>query len=165
MIDTLLFDWGNTVMIDFPDEVGPMYSWNRLELVDGAEACLKKLSSNYLILLATNAKDSTKEDIRKALDRVGIGRYFNEIVCFKEVGFPKPTREFFDFVLNRTRKKKSELIMIGDDLEKDYWGPRAFGINAVLYDPFERYRDVEMRVSSLAEIEELIARINRWKSA
>ena len=107
MIDTLLFDWGNTVMIDFPDETGPMHSWSRVELVSGAEACLKKLSMNYLILLATNAKDSTSNDIRKALDRVEISRYFNEIVCFREVGFPKPTKEFFDFVLNRTGKSKN----------------------------------------------------------
>lgn len=161
MIDTLLFDWGNTVMIDFPDETGPMHSWNRVELVDGAEACLKKLSMSYLILLATNAKDSTEEDIRKALDRVGIGKYFKEIICFREVGFPKPTREFFDFVLSRTGKNKNELIMIGDDLEKDYLGPRTLGINSVLYDPCERYQDVEMRVSSLAEIEGVIEGINR----
>ncbi|RUQ35168.1 MAG: HAD family hydrolase [Candidatus Competibacteraceae bacterium] len=161
MIDTLLLDWGNTVMVDFPQQSGPMYRWPWVETLLGAEQSLSRLSQRYCCCLATNAADSTRQDIRQALDRVAIGQYFREIFCYRDIGHAKPSAEFFAFILASLGKEKANLVMIGDDLEKDYLGPMRYGVRAVLFDPCNIAPPGMLRVASWVEIEGMIETLNR----
>jgi len=52
----ILFDWGNTVMVDFRIP-GPMFTWDTVAWVCGAENALKRLTT-YTCCLATNAGES-----------------------------------------------------------------------------------------------------------
>lgn len=131
----LLFDWGNTIMVDFPDESGPMYCWKRVEAVAGAAGVLARLSGDYEIHIATNARDSTAQDIRRALSRVDLDRYFSEIFCFRELGCAKPSREFFLAIASRLGRHPREIVMIGDSLESDVHAAAACGLGAVWYNP------------------------------
>ena len=67
MKKTFLFDLGNTIMRDFPDEKGKMKAWNKIEAMPNAEMMLEKLYQQHDCFIATNAKDSLKEDIIEAL--------------------------------------------------------------------------------------------------
>ena len=127
----LLFDWGNTLMKDLPQFNGPMYMWPKVEAIPNAEKALVKLKEGWFIALATNAKDSTKEDIKRAFDRVNLLQYLDEIYCFRTVGYLKPTKEFFEYILNDLGIDKSYLVMIGDDLKSDIQGANDFGIVAI----------------------------------
>jgi putative hydrolase of the HAD superfamily len=161
MIKAILFDWGNTVMIDFPDQSGPMFKWNKIEAVKNAEVCLNKLSQEFPCYIATNAKDSTKEDIYKALDKVNIGKYITDIFCYREIGYEKPTSEFYNSVFKKLSLAPNEIVLIGDELEKDFNGARRNNIWGILFDPEYRYANIEPRISDLSELYEIIAGLNK----
>ena len=127
----LLFDWGNTLMKDFPEYSGPMYLWPNVEVVANADRALKILHENWFIALATNAKDSTKEEIEKSFSRVNLSEYLDEIYCYKSVGFSKPSEQFFEYILNNLNFQKSQVFMIGDDFKNDIEGANRVGIKGI----------------------------------
>ena len=136
-----LFDWGDTIMKDFPNETGAMHTWHRVEAMPNAEEMLKELSQQADCYLATNAKDSNKADITKALQRVNLDKYFKDIYCYREIGFFKPSKEYFDSIIEKLNIQKSEAIMIGDNLNADIRGAEDYGIESVLYDYKDEYKD------------------------
>ena len=156
MIKAVLFDWGNTLMIDFPDQSGPMHRWNKIEAVKNAEACLAALSKKFPCHIATNAKDSTKEDISKALTRVNLGKYISDIFCYKEIGYEKPTREYYDFIFKKLSLAPHEIVLIGDDLEKDFKGAMRNSVYGILFDPDDKNAGAELRIKDLLEIHNVL---------
>ena len=130
-----LFDWGNTLMADFPSEEGPMYQWQHVEAVDGAKNLLRDLSNFASCHLATNAKNSTVADIKKALLRVELDTFIKKIFCFRGIGYEKPSKEFFNHILTSLDCEKNEIIMIGDNLEQDVYGALNAGIDAIWFNP------------------------------
>lgn len=126
-----LFDWGNTLMIDLSSEDGPMYNWSKVEVVEGAYELLCELNKTSDCHIATNAKDSSECDIRKALARVRLDKYIKNIFCFRSIGYEKPSKKFFENILTPLKCKKSEVVMVGDNLEKDVIGALNFGLNAI----------------------------------
>ncbi|MEZ8385620.1 HAD family hydrolase, partial [Vibrio splendidus] len=58
LTEVVLFDWGNTLMVDFPDAQGKMCDWETVQEVSGARALLTELSKNHQVYVATNAGDS-----------------------------------------------------------------------------------------------------------
>ncbi len=76
MTKVYLFDWGDTLMIDFPDQTGKMCDWENVQAVNAALQTLEALSKQHQIYVATNAADSTESDIKLTFDRVGLSLYF-----------------------------------------------------------------------------------------
>jgi len=99
MKKTFLFDLGNTIMRDFPDEKGKMKAWNKIEAMPNAEMMLEKLYQQHDCFIATNAKDSLKEDIIEALHRVNLDKYIKDIFCFNDIGSSKPTKAYLDKII------------------------------------------------------------------
>ena len=133
-----IFDWGDTLMADLPLETGPMYAWSRIEVVPGAKTLLAELSGSAACSLATNAADSSESEIRKALIRADLNPYLTNIFCFQNTGAKKPSKAFFNAVhsaLNPEKSDKSDILMIGDNLEQDVLGALNFGFDAVWYNP------------------------------
>lgn len=128
-----LFDWGNTLMVDFPGQTGPMHQWPQVEAVPGAEPCLELLSKTACCCLATNAADSSSGDIRKALARVGLDRYISDIFCFHELGVLKPSPAFYGRITERLGASPETMLMVGDSLETDIIGAMNCGIRAVWF--------------------------------
>jgi HAD superfamily hydrolase (TIGR01662 family) len=134
MMKRLLFDWGNTIMIDF-DLPGPMFTWEKVSWVPGAEKALIHLSGKYELYLATNAGASDTTGVVKALERVGADKFFKQIFLAKEVGFEKPDIRFFNLIIGKLGAKPSSLIMIGDNYEKDISGAKNAGMKTVFFNP------------------------------
>jgi putative hydrolase of the HAD superfamily len=141
-----LFDWGNTLMEDDPNETGPMFRWATVSLCGNAGPALEALSRHHDIYLATNARDSDEADIRRALDRVGIGRFITGIFCYRTLGVLKPSREFFQAVVEKLTCRPEELFMVGDDPVNDAAWALENGARAVLYDPGGTYPGTEYPV-------------------
>ncbi len=53
-------------MVDFPDQKGRMCDWDEVQAVYGAHEILENLSREHLIYVATNAADSSENDIKLA---------------------------------------------------------------------------------------------------
>ena len=112
-------------MRNIPGESGPMYLWEKVEAMPNAEAMLKQISQTVNCYLATNAMESNKSDIEKALKRAQLDAYFKDVFCFREIGFLKPTPEYFNYVLTHLKINVENVIMVGDSIESDIKGAEA----------------------------------------
>lgn len=130
-----LFDWGDTLMADLPGQSGPMCDWPVVQLMPNALEALEQLSKSATCHLATNARDSQPEQIRAALQRVGLDTYISRIYCLNSVEHPKPSPSFFEFIQQDLQCESAELVMVGDDLEGDVIGALNCGLQAIWYNP------------------------------
>ncbi len=134
-----LFDWGDTLMKDDPEARGPMVSWPVVALCENALPMLECLSRRHDLYIATNAADSREDEIRAALDRVGIGVFIQGIFCYRRLGVKKPSRAFFDAIITELGCRPEDLTMVGDHPENDVIWATDHGARGILYDPFERH--------------------------
>lgn len=132
MIKALVFDWGDTVMKDF-GLPGPMYTWDKLEWIKDLEEALKRLSKDYICVIATNAEESNSEDMKKALQKIGADQYFSYFFSSKDLEYQKPDVKFFENILQEVGVRPEEAIMIGDHYEKDIVGAAEAGMHTILY--------------------------------
>jgi putative nucleotidyltransferase with HDIG domain len=138
VITTLVFDWGDTLMRVFPQFNGPMWSWPEVSAVDGAADALSGLQDHYHLVIATNAPDSRSRQVRQALARVGLDRYFKSIFTVSELGVRKPDRAFFQAVESVLRQEPGQLMMVGDSYHIDVLGAQGAGWTAAWYNPSGR---------------------------
>jgi len=129
----LLFDWGDTLMRDFKEFNGPMNDWPRVEAIPGAAGMLAALHSDWILAIATNAGDSDELDIRAAMQRVDLNRWLDKIYCFKKIGHKKPSREFYQCILDDLKLAPQFVCMVGDNYEADVLGANACGIPAIWF--------------------------------
>jgi putative hydrolase of the HAD superfamily len=132
-INTLLFDWGGTLMLEFPGMTGPMVEWPRVEAVPGAKETLAELNGRYRLAIASNARDSGRELIRQALARVDLDRYMGPIFTPREVKAKKPEPEFFANILKELGIPAEQAAMVGDSYASDILGAVSAGLRAVWF--------------------------------
>jgi FMN phosphatase YigB (HAD superfamily) len=144
MIKAVLFDWGNTLMVDFKDEVGPMYLWSRLAPTPHAVSAVAAISRQYPCYLATNARDSTEEEVWLALDMVDLGRYLTGVFCYRSLQVAKPSQAYFECIRRRLAVEFAEMALIGDDWDADYRAAAQHGLHAILYDPAQTCTDTDV---------------------
>jgi len=161
----VLFDWGDTLMRDFPEFSGALATWPRVESLPCAREALDTLRSRgWLVVLATNAVDSDEAAIWEALRRSGLGDSLDRIYCFRNVGHRKPDPAFFDFVLQDLGLGRSEVVMVGDDFDVDVAGANAAGLRAVWLSPDSeqaRSAGTHRMIRDLASLPDLL---ERWES-
>ena len=154
---TVLFDWGNTVMVDDPSSTIPMVEWNSVEIVPGIETVLEYLyRSGRRIVLATSASISDEEQIRGALARGGLDKYFSRIFCYKNTGLPKG-EEFYQLILEQLDIHASEALMVGDSFEKDVLDTNKVGIDAIWFNPVSDETQNSEFYSNVHSMEELLS--------
>lgn len=130
-----LFDWGDTLMVDMPNQTGPMCDWPEVEAVQGAKACLQRLSQHAQCHLATNAEDSTEAQIRLALKRAGLSEYICHIFCRENLGVGKTDPDYFAKIVKRLNVNQEHVSMLGDSLERDVQPALKAGIHAQWFNP------------------------------
>ena len=154
---TVLFDWGNTVMCDYPEITTPMVEWETIEVIEGIADVLAHLhASGRRIVLATSASISDEEQIWGALKRGGLDTYFSKIYCFKNIHLQKG-EEFYRHILNDLNIPASDALMVGDGFESDVQAPNAVGIFAVWFNPRSdetRKGELHVTVHSMKELDE-----------
>jgi putative hydrolase of the HAD superfamily len=152
---TVLFDWGDTVMRDYPEITTPMVEWETVEVIDGIADVLAYLhASGRQIALATSANISDENQIRGALARGGLDQYFSRIYSFKTTNLPKG-EAFYRFILNDLGIPASNALMAGDHFEKDVLVPNSLGMFAVWFNPISnetRQSDLHTTVHSMWEL-------------
>jgi len=133
MTQIYLFDWGNTLMVDDPEQPGKMKDWPQVAAVEGAERVLSVLSARTSVYIASGARDSDAQDILAALSRVGLAHYISECFCPATVGVAKGEPDFLPAVLGRLGVTPDQVVMVGDSYEKDIRPACDVGMRAVWF--------------------------------
>jgi len=128
VINVYLFDWGDTLMVDFPGVTGKMCDWDIVEAVSEAKETLEALSEHSQIYIATGAADSTELEIKKAFERVGLNEFISGYFCKANLGLSKGTPEFLNSILEKLKVPSVNVAMVGDNFDKDIKPAIAAGI-------------------------------------
>ncbi len=134
---------------------GDVLSHNGI-LLKGAKKFLESISS-YDKALVTNGISRIQ---RARIKDTGLDKYFNKIFISDEIGYRKPQKELFDYVLKDINKNKEDCIMIGDSEKSDIRGAINAGLESI-YISFkgEKSSLATYSVSSYEELRDLIERI------
>lgn len=133
MKPVLLFDWGDTLMRDFPGNTTPMADWPYVEALPGVNETLSQLQPNWRLFVASNADVSDEPDIHRALQRADLDKWFERVYCSRRMGVKKPDPQFFAIILNDLGVDPSQVIMVGDSFPSDVLGANASGLRAVWF--------------------------------
>jgi putative hydrolase of the HAD superfamily len=134
-IKTIVFDWGDTLMVNDPQQSGPMLTWPTVAAVSGAAPALAALKDHYHLIIATNAADSRSREVRGALAHVGLNDYFEAVFTSGELGCRKPSSAFFQAIQSVLGLNPAQTAMVGDDYRVDVLGAHQAGWVSLWYNP------------------------------
>ena len=134
-MNVYLFDWGDTLMIDFPQNTGKMCEWETVEAIEGARETLAVLSQTAKIYIATGAADSTKQEIKAAFERVGLSQYISGYFCKENIGIDKGTAAFLNAIISILAVPVLDITMVGDSFVKDIEPAISVGITPIWFNP------------------------------
>ena len=104
-----------------------------VEFMGNAESVIKTLSKTYMQYAVTNGAKAVQE---KKLAVSGIEKILNGVFISDNVGFAKPSKEFFDVVLkNIPRVNTDEIMIVGDSLTSDIKGGNNMGFKTCWFNP------------------------------
>ena len=96
--------------------------------VDGAINVLEKVKGDFNCGLITNG---LKKVQRPRLKKSNLEHYFEVIVVSEEIGYAKPQPEYFNHAFEQmAHPEKSEVLVIGDNLQSDIKGALQYGVDA-----------------------------------
>jgi putative hydrolase of the HAD superfamily len=72
--------------------------------------------------------------VHAILDRLGLGRYFEDRVISDEVGLRKPNARLFEQALSALDTPPGSAVHVGDDPRADAWGAARVGMRTVWID-------------------------------
>lgn len=131
-INTLIFDWGDTIMQDF-ELPGPMFLWDTVAWVPGAEESLKQFAKIYTCVIATSANRSGVKEMKAALIRLNAHEYFDHFFSSVDLGFRKPDPRYFKAITQKLGLIPKKCVMIGNSYSKDIVGAKAAGFQTVFF--------------------------------
>lgn len=129
------------------------------EVIPGAAELLVELRKRYRIVILSNGFTEVQ---RRKMTAAGLLPYIDDVVLSEMAGVNKPSKAIFDYALSRTRSRRSETVMVGDDWESDITGASNAGMPAVWFNPRrlpvpdEPLRVPLYRVTTLEEIPALL---------
>ena len=124
-------------------------------VIEGTEAALEALSRRYRLGVVSNANGT----VRRKLERVGLGGFFELVVDSAEEGIEKPDARLFHVALERLGARPEHAAYVGDLFKVDVVGALAAGLHPILIDPRGAHADKTCdRVAALGEVEAVLAR-------
>lgn len=104
-----------------------------VEFIGNAEETIKALSNSYYQYAVTNGAKNVQT---KKLAVSGIDGIFNGAFISDDVGYAKPSKEFFSFVLENIPKvSDDEILIVGDSLTSDIKGGNNMGFKTCWFNP------------------------------
>jgi putative hydrolase of the HAD superfamily len=125
-------------------------------LMPGAMEILEYLKSrNYFLYIITNGFTQIQEVKMKYS---GLDNFFIKMFTSENVGSHKPHKDMFEHCIKSVNAKKRESLMIGDDLDVDIMGAKAFGIDQVYYNPesIKHSEKVTFEIKHLLELKTIL---------
>jgi putative hydrolase of the HAD superfamily len=93
------------------------------------------------------------------LEKADFAKFFELIVCSRDLGIRKPNPEIFKYVLDSLKVKPSEAVHVGDNVEADMLGAENVGITPIWIKtpgetPWRGYA-----ISTICELPEYLSKI------
>jgi FMN phosphatase YigB (HAD superfamily) len=155
MIKTYLFDWGDTLMVDFPDASGKMCNWPEVQAVSGAKEVLASLTKKYTIYIATNAADSAEHEVQLAFERAGLSEYISGYFCKANLGLAKGTADFYTEIVHQLKLQPEDIVMVGDTLATDVIPALDAGLDAIWFNPTHQQHPQSVELRQIQDLREL----------
>lgn len=124
-------------------------------LMPHAIEVLDYLVDKYPMYLLTNGFDDVQQT---KLKNSNLEKYFKGMVTSETCGHRKPSKEIFEFTLDKASAKAEDTIMIGDNLAADIKGARNASIDAIYFNPLkENHREeVDYEINCLSELTNIL---------
>lgn len=124
--------------------------------MDGCDEILDYLKEKYALYIVTNgAALNQNSRIKKS----GLNDKINGYFISEEIGFKKPQKEFFDYVIEKIEEKdKSKILVIGDSLSSDILGGINAGIDTcfINWNNTQTNLDINYTVNNLYELKNIL---------
>ena len=128
---------------------------------EGAMELLEYLQGKYTLCVASNGP----YDQQKHRMKLGnMDRFFAHYFVSSKLGFPKPSKEFFDYCFKALQEAgfprlgPEEVMIIGDSITSDISGGREYGLKTCLY------RNGSASVSEKTEADYVVDRLEEIKA-
>lgn len=128
-------------------------------LLEGArELILNLKEQGYDLYIVTNGIEKTQ---KHRLTKAGILPFFSEIFVSEAVGYQKPRKEYFDYVLSHIKEKDiGRVLLVGDSLTSDIKGAEYAGITCawLRHNPAADYSgyNPDFIIDSIAQVKDLL---------
>lgn len=129
--------------------------------VEGTPELLETLFPKYRLYIVTNGTASVQKCRMKSAE---IEKYFSGVFISEEIGYDKPTKEYFDYCFGKIQNfQKENAVIIGDSLTSDIRGGKNTGVRTIWFNPKHMPNDTDIQpdheVQNLKEIPELLKRM------
>ena len=146
----------NDFNLFYQEELGKQVFFN-----DYAEEVLQKLGKDYKQYAVTNGSKVAQSG---KLKNSGLDKVFDGVFISEDLGYDKPSLEYFDLVFeNIGSKNKDEYILIGDSLTSDMLGSNNAGIRNIWYNPKDLDNKASVKIdytiNNLKEVIEILENI------
>ena len=146
----------NDFNLFYQEELGKQVFFN-----DYAEEVLHKLGKDYKQYAVTNGSKVAQSG---KLKNSGLDKVFDGVFISEDVGYDKPSLEYFDLVFESIgSNNKEEYILIGDSLTSDMLGSNNAGIRNIWYNPKDLDNKANVKVDytikNLKEVIEILENI------
>jgi putative hydrolase of the HAD superfamily len=124
-------------------------------LIPFAREVIEELHKYYTLYIITNGfLDIQSHKLKNS----GVQHYFKKVITSEHALASKPRQGIFEYALTAANAKKSESLMVGDDLELDILGAKSFGIDQVYFNPLsvEHSESVTFEINSLLELKKIL---------
>lgn len=124
----------------------------------GAREAVERLHEKYRLFLASNGTASVQHS---RLTSAGLYPYFEKVFVSQEIGFNKPSKEYFDACFAQIPGfEPKNAIMVGDSLTSDILGGIRAGIKTCWVNPghLEARADIpaDYEIEALSQLESLL---------
>ncbi len=125
--------------------------------VDGAVDICRYLSGKYKLYIITNGVSQIQ---RSRFSGSEITPYIEDFFISEEIGFAKPSWEYFDYVLAHAGSgNREEYLVVGDSLTSDCDGAIAAGIDICRFNPENKPsmgRELTYNIEKLSELKAIL---------
>lgn len=110
----------------------------------GALEAVKRYKGKYVQCVVTNGVKAVQD---RKLAESGLEELMDYIFISEEVGYEKPSREFFDKVFETIGEyKPEEVLIVGDSLTSDMKGGENAGIRTCWFNPRHEKNDSKLKL-------------------
>ena len=114
------------------------------EYIENAKEILESLKGRYKQYIVTNGTLSVQV---KKIEKSGLKSIIDGAFISDEIGFEKPSKDYFDYVLSHIEPcAKEEILIVGDSLTSDMKGGNAAGIKCCWYNPDGAENNTKLKI-------------------
>jgi putative hydrolase of the HAD superfamily len=121
-------DIGKETSIELSKQIKPEYmDETKWHIYDDVVKTLEKIKENRNIIISNHIPE-----LDEIVNNLGISKYFTKIYSSGNIGYEKPNKKFYEYVINDQKINKHDSIIIGDSYECDIKGGEGIGIKSIL---------------------------------